>query len=232
MKSDKVSAKIPFHIAIIMDGNGRWAEKRSLLRKFGHRAGVRTLIKTVKYAFSLGVGIVTVYAFSTENRLRPKDEVDSLIDLIRKNFATTFRDLVKRGIRVRVLGERSFFPGDVVDILDKVENESKDGKSGIFNVALNYGGRAEMVRAAKLLSESGKEFNEENFSHFLYTSDQPDPDIIIRTGGEKRLSNFLLYQSAYSELFFVDTLWPDFSNQELDSIIAQYGERDRRYGKV
>jgi di-trans,poly-cis-decaprenylcistransferase len=116
--------------------------------------------------------------------------------------------------------------------LDKVENESKDGKGGIFNVALNYGGRAEMVRAAKLLSESGKEFNEENFSHFLYTSDQPDPDIIIRTGGEKRLSNFLLYQSAYSELFFVDTLWPDFSNQELDSIIAQYGERDRRYGKV
>ena len=178
------------------------------------------------------MGIVTVYAFSTENRLRPKDEVDSLIDLIRKNFATTFRDLVKRGIRVRVLGERSFFPDDVVDILDKVENESKDGKGGIFNVALNYGGRAEMVRAAKLLSESGKEFNEENFSHFLYTSDQPDPDIIIRTGGEKRLSNFLLYQSAYSELFFVDTLWPDFSNQELDSIIAQYGERDRRYGKV
>ena len=224
MKSDKVSAKIPFHIAIIMDGNGRWAEKRSLLRKFGHRAGVRTLIKTVKYAFSLGVGIVTVYAFSTENRLRPKDEVDSLIDLIRKNFATTFRDLVKRGIRVRVLGERGFFPDDVVDILDKVENESKEGKGGIFNVALNYGGRAEMVRAAK--------FNEENFSHFLYTSDQPDPDIIIRTGGEKRLSNFLLYQSAYSELFFVDTLWPDFSNQELDSIIAQYGERDRRYGKV
>ena len=189
MKSEEI-CPLPTHLAIIMDGNGRWAEKRALVRKFGHRAGVKTLLKIVKYAFSIGISFVTVYAFSTENRFRPKDEVDALIDLIRKNFA------------------------------------------GTFNVALNYGGRAEILRAAKLLSESGEEFSEHSFEKFLYTADQPEPDLILRTGGEKRLSNFLLYQSAYAELFFTDTLWPDFSEKELDSILQEYKTRNRRYGKV
>ncbi len=231
MKSEEI-CPLPTHLAIIMDGNGRWAEKRALVRKFGHRAGVKTLLKIVKYAFSIGISFVTVYAFSTENRFRPKDEVDALIDLIRKNFATTFNELLEKGVRVRVLGERSYFPADVIEILDKIERDSAACTAGTFNVALNYGGRAEILRAAKLLSESGEEFSEHSFKKFLYTADQPEPDLILRTGGEKRLSNFLLYQSAYAELFFTDTLWPDFSEKELDSILQEYKTRNRRYGKV
>lgn len=217
---------------MIMDGNGRWAQKRLLPRSFGHREGVKTLIRLVTHAFDTGFKYVTVYAFSTENRLRPKEEVDGLIDLIRKNFATTFRRFIDRGIKIRILGDRNFFPSDVAQILDDAESDSKDGKNGTFNVALNYGGRAEIVRAVNEAVKRGEEVSEESIGKLLYTYGQPDPDMLIRTGGEKRLSNFLLYQTAYTELFFTDTLWPDFSDEEFDSVVDEFRHRNRRYGKV
>lgn len=217
---------------MIMDGNGRWAQKRLLPRSLGHREGVKTLIRVVTHAFDRGVKFVTVYAFSTENRFRPKDEVDGLVDLIRKNFATTFRRFIERGIRIRILGDRGYFPADVVEILDKAEADSEPCGNGTFSIALNYGGRAEIVKAVNDAISSGETVTEDNFSKFLYTSDQPDPDMLIRTGGEKRLSNFLLYQAAYSELFFTDTLWPDFSDEEFDDLLDEFAGRNRRYGKV
>lgn len=217
---------------MIMDGNGRWAQKRLLPRSFGHREGVKTLIRLVTHAFDTGFKYVTVYAFSTENRLRPKEEVDGLIDLIRKNFATTFRLFIDRGIKIRILGDRKFFPSDVAQILSDAESDSKDGKNGTFNVALNYGGRAEIVRAVNEAVKRGEEVSEESIGKLLYTYGQPDPDMLIRTGGEKRLSNFLLYQTAYTELFFTDTLWPDFSDEEFDSVVDEFRHRNRRYGKV
>lgn len=234
MKSDIVefANPMPRHVAVIMDGNGRWATKRGLARKFGHRAGVKTLMKIAKHAFSVGIEYVTIYAFSTENKYRPKDEVDALVDLIRKNFATVFSELIENGVKLRVLGDRGYFPKDVVEILDSVESDSVGGKNGVLNVALNYGGRSEIVRAASLLASSGEDFTETNFQKYLYTADQPDPDVIIRTGGEKRLSNFLLYQAAYSEWLFTDTFWPDFSAKEFDALVREYRLRPRRYGKV
>ena len=215
-----------------MDGNGRWAQKRLLPRSFGHREGVKTLIRLVTHAFDTGFKYVTVYAFSTENRLRPKEEVDGLIDLIRKNFDTTFRRFIDRGIKIRILGDREFFPSDVAQILSDAESDSKDGKNGTFNVALNYGGRAEIVRAVNEAVKRGEEVSEESIGKLLYTYGQPDPDMLIRTGGEKRLSNFLLYQTAYTELFFTDTLWPDFSDEEFDSVVDEFRHRNRRYGQV
>lgn len=223
---------LPRHIAFIMDGNGRWATARALPRKFGHREGVKSLRKIVKHAFSRGVEFVTVYAFSTENRFRPQDEIDGLMDLIRKNFATSFNEFVESGIKVKVLGDKSYFPEDIVEIIDELENKSANNDKGVFNIALNYGARDEIVKATIKAVNSGEPITEELISKNLYTANQPDPDIIVRTGGEKRLSNFLLYQSAYSELFFCDTLWPDFSTAELDEIISQFSTRNRRYGKV
>ncbi len=223
---------IPTHLAVIMDGNGRWAKKRAMPRSFGHKAGVKTLFKIADYAFSCGVKCFTVYAFSTENKYRPKDEVDGLISLIREHFQKSFSDLISKGIAVKILGERSYFPDDVVGILNQIEVDSASGKNGTICVALNYGGRAEIVKAVNEAIKKGEEVSEESFAKTLYTGDLPEPDIILRTGGEKRLSNFLLYQSAYSELFFTDTLWPDFSEEELEKIFEEFSKRNRRYGKV
>lgn len=231
MKSDETK-KLPLHVAMIMDGNGRWAQKRLLPRSLGHREGVKTLIRVVTHAFDVGVKYVTVYAFSTENRFRPKDEVDGLVDLIRKNFETTFRRFIERGVKIRILGDRTFFPEDVVEILNKAEADSANGQNGTFAIALNYGGRAEIVKAVNDAIAIGETVTEESFGKLLYTADQPEPDMLIRTGGEKRLSNFLLYQAAYSELFFTDTLWPDFSDEEFDELLEEFAGRNRRYGKV
>ena len=234
MKSNQTEnlQNIPRHIALIMDGNGRWAKARKLARNFGHREGVKTLKTIVEYAFSVGVEFVTVYAFSTENRFRPKEEIDGLIDLIRSNFSSSFKKFVKNGVKVKVLGDKSYFPADVIEIIDKLERESENNDKATLNIALNYGARDEIVKATKKAVETGEEITEEVIAKYLYTANQPDPDMIIRTGGEKRLSNFLLYQSAYSELFFTDTLWPDFMTDELAEIIRQFNTRNRRYGKV
>lgn len=186
-----------------MDGNGRWAQKRLLPRSFGHREGVKTLIRLVTHAFDTGFKYVTVYAFSTENRLRPKEEVDGLIDLIRKNFATTFRRFIDHGIKIRILGDREFFPSDVAQILSDAESDSKDGKNGTFNVALNYGGRAEIVRAVNEAVKRGEEVSEESIGKLLYTYGQPDPDMLIRTGRRKTIKQLsALSDGVYRTVFY------------------------------
>ncbi len=228
MKSDE--AKIPRHVGIIMDGNGRWATRRMLPRTAGHRAGVKNITPVVSAAFDVGVECVTLYAFSTENRGRDKAEVDALIDLIRKRLKPMTRELIARGAHVVFSGDTSYFPDDVQQIMSEIAAENVDGYEKTVNIALDYGGREEIVRAAKLASESG-EVTAQSFERGLYTYGLPDLDMIVRTGGEKRLSNFLLYQAAYAELFFTDTLWPDFGGEELAEMFCQYNKRTRRFGK-
>jgi len=222
---------IPAHIGIIMDGNGRWATRRLLPRTAGHRAGVKNIVPVVTAAFDRGVSVVTLYAFSTENKGRAKDEVDGLIDLIRKQMRPMTRDLIARGSRVGFIGDIEYFPNDVQNILCEIAAENSHIENAqIVNIALNYGGREEIARAARLASESG-EVTRARIERYLYTADMPPLDMIIRTGGEKRLSNFLLYQAAYAELFFSDTLWPDFNENELTGILDEFAHRQRRFGK-
>ncbi len=226
MRSD-----IPAHIGIIMDGNGRWATRRLLPRTAGHRAGVKNIVPVVTAAFDRDVSVVTLYAFSTENKGRAKDEVDGLIDLIRKQMRPMTRDLIARGSRVGFIGDIEYFPSDVQNILCEIAAENSHIENAqIVNIALNYGGREEIARAARLASESG-EVTRARIERYLYTADTPPLDMIIRTGGEKRLSNFLLYQAAYAELFFSDTLWPDFNENELTGILDEFAHRQRRFGK-
>lgn len=228
MKSDTHS--IPRHIGIILDGNGRWAQKRMLPRSAGHRAGVKNITPVVSAALEYGVGCVTLYAFSTENKNRAKDEVDALIDLIRKRIKPMTRELIARGARVMFSGDMSYFPDDVVKITSEIAAENTDPDAQVVNIALSYGGREEIIRAARAAAQKG-EITTETFESELYTAGLPEPDMIIRTGGEKRLSNFLLYQAAYSELFFTDTLWPDFGSDELIKLLDEFGNRSRRFGK-
>lgn len=224
-------SNIPAHIGIIMDGNGRWATRRLLPRTAGHRAGVKNIVPVVTAAFDRGVSVVTLYAFSTENKGRAKDEVDGLIDLIRKQMRPMTRDLIARGSRVGFIGDIEYFPSDVQNILCEIAAENSHIENAqIVNIALNYGGREEIARAARLASESG-EVTRARIERYLYTADMPPLDMIIRTGGEKRLSNFLLYQAAYAELFFSDTLWPDFNENELTGILDEFAHRQRRFGK-
>lgn len=224
--------KLPRHIAFIMDGNGRWAKRRFMPRNYGHRAGVAALKKLAAEVFALGIPYMTVYAFSTENRARPKEEVDGLIELIRTGVEDLTAEVIEKGVRVRFPGDASFFPADVAGLLRRVEEKSRGGTAGTLNIALNYGGRDEIVRAARRLSDAGGPFDAEHFAGCLDTAGVPDPDMIVRTGGEKRLSNFLLWQAAYAELFFVGTLWPDFGRRELYKVLKEYAGRERRFGRV
>ena len=233
MKSDiSFKDRLPAHIAFIMDGNGRWAKKRMMPRNYGHRAGVAALKKLASDVFGLGIPYMTVYAFSTENKQRPKDEVDGLIKLLRDGMEELTEEIIAGGVRVCFIGDLSFFPSDVNEVLGRVERKSRDGKNGVLTIALNYGGRDEIARAAKSLAETGGPFDADSVGARLYTADLPDPDMIVRTGGEMRLSNFMLYQAAYSELFFVKTLWPDFGKKELLKLLKDYAGRNRRFGKV
>lgn len=229
--SDNLKTQSPRHVGIIMDGNGRWAKKRAMPRNYGHSKGVDTIQKVAQGAFDLGVECISVFGFSTENAARPKDEVEGLIDLIRKRLRKMVDILIKNGVRLMFMGDLSFFPDDVNRIFEQVIQDSKDGDKGVFNLAFNYGARAEIVRAAALAAKSG-EVNEQTIERNLYTCDLPPLDLIIRTGGEVRLSNFMLYQAAYSELFFTETLWPDFSVEELKEIFTQFQHRNRRFGGV
>ncbi len=229
MKSDG-REKAPKHIGIIMDGNGRWATKRLLPRVAGHRAGVKNIIPIVAAAIDGGAECVSLYAFSTENEGRPKDEVDALVDLIRKRLPPMAEELAEHDAHIFVSGDLSYFPSDVREIVKDVSERHADLKKTV-NIALNYGGRNEIVRAAALAAAEG-EVTPASFEKNLYTYGLPDLDMIVRTGGEKRLSNFLLYQAAYSELFFTDTLWPDFSPSELDGMLEEYSRRTRRFGKI
>lgn len=236
MKSDASAERntarvLPQHIGIIMDGNGRWATKRLLPRSAGHRAGVKNITPIVAHAFEAGVKCVTLYAFSTENKYRPKNEVDGLVDLIRKQLKPMTRDLIARGARIMFSGDREYFPSDVQAVMREVENEITDPSARTVNIALNYSGRAEIVRACEICAKKG-EITEQSISDAMYTAGLPELDMIVRTGGEKRLSNFLLFQSAYSELFFSDSLWPEFSVKEFDAMLDEYSHRTRKFGKV
>ncbi|MBE5752506.1 MAG: di-trans,poly-cis-decaprenylcistransferase [Clostridiales bacterium] len=228
----KAGENLPRHIAIIMDGNGRWAKSRLMPRMFGHKAGLTRMIDLLEHAYDRGVDYVTVYALSTENLNRPKAELEGLYELIRTRFTSLLDRIFKRGIRLKILGDISLLPKDVQKTLTDAEKESEHFVGKGFNIALAYGARAEIVRAVNLAVEKGEKVTEKTFADLLYTCSQPEPDLIIRTGKEKRLSNFLLYQSAYAELYFSDKMFPEFSNEDLDEAFLDYSKRTRRFGKT
>lgn len=228
----KAGTKIPEHIAIIMDGNGRWAKKRLMPRSFGHKQGMERMIGLMEHAFDLGVKYVTVYALSTENLKRPKDELEGLYDLIRNHFETYIERVCARGVAFRAVGDTSLLPDDVRAILENSERRTAGYEGKGINIALGYGARAEIVRAANEAVARGERVTEERFSELLYTRGQPDPELIIRTGKEVRLSNFLLYQAAYSELYFSEKMFPEFSDRDLEKAIEWFSGRTRRFGKT
>lgn len=221
------------HIAFIMDGNGRWAKKRLMPREYGHVEGAKNFKKLVRHCGDVrGIKCVTVYAFSTENWKRPKAEVSALMKLFRQYIADAKESFIKDDFHLVFIGNRDIFDEDIRQAMDEVERESASCTRTLC-IAVNYGGRAEVVDAVNKLIASGKtSITEEDITQNIYSGVVPPPDAIVRTGGEVRLSNFLMWQSAYSELFFTDTLWPDFSIEELDEIIDSYGKRDRRFGGV
>lgn len=231
--------KIPEHVAIILDGNGRWAKKRFLPRNVGHAQGAKAVEQTCEDAWNLGVKYLTVYAFSTENWKRPADEVEALMKLLKKYLSNCLERSKKNNMRVRVIGEISRLSEELQQQILELEEKSAENTGLNFTVALNYGGRDEMIRAMKnMVSDiengtlSNEQITEECFSNYLDTKDLPDPDLIIRTSGEQRVSNYLLWQMAYSEFYFTDVLWPDFNKKELQKAIDYYAGRDRRYGGV
>ncbi len=231
--------RIPQHVAIILDGNGRWAKKRLMPRKVGHIQGAKNVERICEAAWNKGIKYLTVYAFSTENWKRPKEEVDSIMMLLRDYLKNCIETSKENDMRVRVIGDRSELNQDIIDIIQKLEVESKEHKGLNFQVALNYGSRDEITRAIKKIAAHVKDgtikpedIDEQMISSNLDTADIPDPDLLIRTSGEKRLSNYLLWQLAYSEFYFTDVLWPDFNEKELDRAIEYYNKRDRRYGGV
>ena len=235
--SDKMN--IPQHIAIIMDGNGRWARQRGKERSEGHIAGMNSLRETVRNAAEAGVKYLTVYAFSTENWGRPQAEVDALMELICKGVEMESEELAKVGIRVKTIGDRSRFSDKVKASLEKIEQMTQAGENMTFVLALNYSSRSEMTTAVQNIAKrvaageiKAEEIDEKMISESLYTSFMPDPDLIIRTSGEFRLSNFLMWQASYSEFYFTPTLWPDFDKAELEKALEAYSARDRRYGLV
>ena len=232
--SDK---NIPGHVAIIMDGNGRWARQRGLPRIVGHRAGVKSVQEVIRCAKESGIKVLTLYAFSTENWKRPKNEVSALFKLLEKYIDSQADSLVRNNIRLSVIGRLEGLPESVQDKLKRVMDRTKDNTALVLNLALNYGAKIEIVDAVRAIVKdcvSGRikleEIGEKSFSDYLYTSGLPDPDLLIRTSGEMRLSNFLLWQIAYSELYISKKLWPDFKGKDLLKAIEEYQKRQRRYG--
>lgn len=215
-----------------MDGNRRWARKRLLHPSAGHSAGLNRMISLAEKAKELGVRYMTVYAFSTENFARPQDELDKIFDLLRKKFDDCVKKLIKVGAAVRVIGDVSLFPDDIQKLIAEGVAKSPENSGFTFIMALGYGARNEITRAVNLAVKGGKEVTEAEFAGLLYTDGIPDPDLIIRPGGEQRLSNFLLWQAAYAELYFSKVLFPDFTGRELERAFADYASRDRRFGKA
>ena len=228
---------VPRHIAIIMDGNGRWAAERGLPRAEGHRQGVDSVRRSVKAALELGITHLTLFSFSSENWSRPRQEIHDLFGLMRRFVRRDLADLHKNGVRIRVIGTRSGLDDDIVRLIDDAVLLTKDNSALNLTIAFNYGSRDEIARAAARVAEAVAEgtldvsdITPERFGSYLDTVDLPDPDLLIRTSGELRLSNFLLWQLAYSEFVFVDTYWPDFSRETLEAAIAEYQRRTRRFG--
>jgi len=223
---------VPKHIAIVMDGNGRWASKRFLPRIAGHKQGVDTLRNCVRLCADQGVKILTVFAFSSENWSRPKDEVSGLMDLLAYVLSREIPQLSKDGVRVHFIGDRASLSAKVQAGFDQAELDTAENTKLIFNVCFNYGGRWDIAQAVKKLVEKNLAINEVELSKAMSLSHVPDPDLIIRTGNEQRLSNFLLWQAAYAELYFSQKLWPEFDSVELERAIAAYASRERRFGKT
>ena len=225
-------SRLPRHIAIIMDGNGRWAKQRGLPRTAGHKVGAEVFRKIATYCKDLGVEYLTVYAFSTENWKRPADEVSTIMGLLKQYMLEAIDSMERDQIRLRFLGNLSAISPELQELVDRTNAISEHIHGFQANVCLNYGGRDEILHAAKECVTAGEELTEENFDKHLYSAGLPDPELIIRPSGELRLSNFLLWQCAYSEFYFCDTLWPDFDERALDAAIIDYQKRDRRFGGV
>jgi undecaprenyl diphosphate synthase len=230
---------VPRHVAIIMDGNGRWAKARGLPRAAGHERGVEALRRTTEAAQAIGIQHLTVFSFSTENWRRPAEEVSALFGLLKLYVQQDLARLKRDGVRIRILGVRDGLPADIAALVDKAERETASNSSSFLNIAFNYGGRDEIIRAARKGAEAcaagrlkPEEITEQAFGNWLDTCDLPDPDLLIRTSDEHRLSNFLLWQTAYTEFVFMDVLWPDFGEAQLREAISIFQNRERRFGAV
>lgn len=233
-KKSNIERVLPTHIAIIMDGNGRWAKKRSLPRTAGHAAGSKNFKDIARYCNKIGLKYLTVYAFSTENWKRPKEEVDNIMKIF-KDYLEDAKNFKDENIKVRFIGDRSVLDPDIIRLMKEAEDASADATGLKLNIAINYGGRDEIVHAVKDIVKSGisaDDITEQTISEHLYTAGQPDPDFIIRPSGEYRLSNYLIWQSAYAEYWFSDILWPDFKPKDLDRAIDDFNKRNRRFGGV
>ncbi|MEN9905470.1 MAG: di-trans,poly-cis-decaprenylcistransferase [Pseudomonadota bacterium] len=226
------SAAMPRHVAIVMDGNGRWAKKRLLPRLAGHRQGLESLRRMVGLCLQRGIAVLTVFAFSSENWKRPADEVSGLMDLMVKGLMREVPQLNEQGVRLAFPGERAGLSELVRASLEQACTDTANNDRLVLNICFNYGGRWDLVQAARALAERGEPITEASLSAALSTAHVPDPDLVIRTGGEQRISNFLLWQSAYSEFFFSDKLWPDFDEAEFDQALATYAGRERRFGLI
>lgn len=223
---------VPRHVAVIMDGNGRWAQKRLLPRSAGHRAGMNNMIALSERLFESGVEFCTFYTLSAENLSRPQEELDGLYSLFRTYFRKNVQRLRDKGIELRVIGDLTLLPEEIAQLIRTGAEQTAGGTNGVLALAVGYGGRQEILRAANKAVRAGKELTESDFSALLDTAGMPDPDLLIRTGRELRLSNFLLWQCAYTEFYFTDTLFPDFSDKELDDALLAYRSRTRRFGRV
>ena len=230
-------SRVPQHIAVIMDGNGRWAKKRALNRLYGHKAGIEAVRETIRAASDIGVRYLTIYSFSTENWKRPEAEVEGLMNLFAKTMLAEVDELDEEGVRVMTIGDMGRLPADTRQAFARAWEQTKDNQGMTLVVAVNYGGRQELLHAVKQMVQAGRddpsfEVTEEAFARALYTGDIPDPDLLIRTSGELRISNFLLWQIAYSELFVTDVLWPDFDRYEFLRAVLAFQSRSRRFGGV
>ena len=230
-------APVPFHVAVIMDGNGRWARSRGLPRTAGHRRGANAVKTAVEAAIRHGVGYLTLFGFSSENWKRPADEVNDLVGLLRYYLENEIHYLNKHGVRLQIIGDRARFGRDISMLIDRAERATASNCRLSLVIALSYGGRSEIVEAARTIAAAAvrgeldpAEVSEATVADHLFTADIPDPDLLIRTSGEKRISNFLLWQAAYAELVFIDTLWPDFSEEDFSDAIREFQRRERRYG--
>lgn len=231
--TDVDNKRLPAHVGLIMDGNGRWAKKRLMPRSLGHNAGMNRMIGLAEHAKERGVKYLTVYALSTENlKSRPQKEIEGLFNLFRKYFNVNVQKLYKAGAAVKIIGDITALPKDVEEILLAGERNSPKNAQFTLIFAINYGSRAEILRAVNRAVADGKTLDAEGFEKLLYTADIPDPDFIIRTGGEMRLSNFLNYQAAYAELYFTEVLFPDFTDEEFDKALEEFSRRERRFGNV
>ena len=222
----------PKHIAIIMDGNGRWAKRRLQPRSFGHRKGVKNIFNICNHAFDLGIEAITLYTLSCENFSRPQEELDGLFNLFRQYFGKDRQKFLSMQVKIQFLGERDILPQDIVQSFAELEALTADYKRGVLSICINYGAKQELIRAVNMAVEKGEKQTLQSFEKLLYTKDLPELDFVIRTGGDMRISNFLLYQLAYAELYFSTKMWPEFSKKELEKALDAFSKRERRFGKT